>query len=283
MSENNEHKLRIDIDGVLKNRAPGLRRFLPRFVVRGLENLVCQDRLNHLLDTCGHLRDAEFSGAVLDYLHITRLVRGEENLPKENESHRVIYVSNHPLGGLDGMALIDYLSRKSPTGRVRFVVNDLLMAVEPLQGVFLPVNKHGGQSREAAEALETAMSGDDPIVIFPAGLCSRRQNGEIKDLDWNKMFVNKAIAYGRDVIPIHFSGRNSKFFYIFAQIRKRLFIPFNLEMVLLPREVFGNEGSTFEMTIGERIGHKSLKGGKESGETARRIKESVYRLSGRCR
>ncbi|MDE5647262.1 MAG: 1-acyl-sn-glycerol-3-phosphate acyltransferase [Muribaculaceae bacterium] len=277
-----DNRLRIDIDGVLKNRAPGLRKFLPRFVVGWIEQLICQKRLNEMLDVAGHLRDAEFSRAVLDYLRIKRVARGEEHLPGDNESHRVIYVSNHPLGGLDGMALIDYLSQKSPTGRVKFVVNDLLMAVEPLRGVFLPVNKHGGQSRDAASALEAAMAGDDPIVVFPAGLCSRRQNGEIMDLKWNKMFVNKAIAYGRDVIPIHFSGRNSKFFYIFAQIRKRLLIPVNLEMVLLPREVFGNEGSTFEMTIGERISHTSLQGGRYSGETARRIKDIVYGLSGGC-
>lgn len=274
----NNGVLRIDIDEVLSSRAPRFRRLLPRFVVRGVEALICQDRLNGLLESCGHLKDAEFCRGVLDYLGIKRVVRGEENLPKDGESHRVIYVSNHPLGGLDGMALIDYLSRKSGTGRVRFVVNDLLLAVEPLRGVFLPVNKHGGQSRESASAIDDAMKGDDPIVIFPAGLCSRRQKGVVKDLEWNKMFVNKAIAYGRDVIPIHFSGRNSEFFYTFANIRKRLFIPFNLEMVLLPREVFGNEGSTFTMTIGSRISHKLLRGGRDSGATARLVKETVYGL-----
>ncbi|MBD5198047.1 MAG: glycerol acyltransferase [Bacteroidales bacterium] len=282
MSDSGNEVLRIDVDGVLKNRAPGLWKFLPRFAVRGVEKLICQDKLNGLLEACGHLKDADFARAVLDYLKIKRVARGEENLPKKDESHRVIYVSNHPLGGLDGMALIDYLSKVSPSGRLKFVVNDLLLAVEPLRGVFLPVNKHGGQSRSAAEALEEAMKGDDPVVIFPAGLCSRRQKGKIEDLEWNKMFVNKAIAWERDVIPIHFSGRNSKFFYIFANIRKRLLIPVNLEMALLPREVFGNEGSTFEMTIGERISYKSLKGGKDSGDTARRIKKTVYSLSGGC-
>ena len=283
MNETDDKKLHIDIDEVLKSRVPKLRRFMPRFAVRCIERLVCQDKLNALLDFAGNLRDAEFCRAVLDYLKITRHVTGVENMPKENESGRVIFVSNHPLGGLDGMALIDYLGRMLHTGKVKFVVNDLLMAIEPLKGVFLPVNKHGGQSRTAADALDAAMRGDDPIVVFPAGLCSRRQKGgKIMDMEWNKMFVNKAITYGRDVIPIHFSGENSKFFYIFAKIRKRLFIPFNLEMVLLPREVFGNEGSAFEMTIGNRISCKSLKGGKESGETARRIKESVYRLSRRC-
>lgn len=275
----NGNIMRIDIEGILRSRMPKAKRFIPRFVVRLVERLICQERLNELLSLSGHLKGADFSRAVLDYLKIKIVVKGEHNLPKEGESQRVIYVSNHPLGGLDGMALIDYLSQVSPTGEVRFVVNDLLMAVEPLQDVFLPINKQGRQSRSSAETLDSAMKGDNPIVIFPAGLCSRRQNGEIKDLKWNKMFVNKAIAYERDIIPIHFSGQNSKFFYIFAQIRTRLRIPVNLEQILLPREVFGNEGVTFEIEIGERISRHSLKGGRESEETARQIKETVYKLS----
>lgn len=270
--------LRIDIDGVLRTRAAKLRRFMPRFVVKWLERLICQEKLNLMLEKSGHLKDADFCRAVLEYLNITRIIKGAENLPQDASGWRAIFVCNHPLGGLDGMALIDYLSKKSPTGRVRFVVNDLLMAIEPLRGVFLPVNKHGGQSRDAAEALEDAMSGDDPVIVFPAGLVSRLQEGEIKDLDWNKMFVNKAQTYQRDVIPMHFSGCNSRFFYKFANLRKRLRIPFNLEMVLLPREVFGNENSIFEITIGERIPHDTLEGGRQGWATAQKIKETVYKL-----
>lgn len=127
-------------------------------------------------------------------------------------------------------------------GEMKFVVNDLLTFVEPLRSIFLGINKHGDQSRDAVALLDQAFAGPAPIVMFPAGLVSRRQpDGSIADLRWQKMVVNKAISCQRDIIPLHFSGENSKFFYNFAHLRTSLGLKFNIEMARLPAEIFQRE------------------------------------------
>lgn len=270
--------MRIDLPAVLKAKLGKKARWVPRALVRRLERTICVNQLNELLEHNYPRRGADFCRGVFDDLDVTVRARGVENLP--DPSHRrVIIASNHPLGGLDGMALIDFFTRYFG-GKVHFLVNDLLMAVEPLSDVFVPINKHGAQSRDAMKRLDELFEGDDPILVFPAGLVSRLgANGEIKDLDWKKMFVNKAISSHRDIIPVHFSGHNSKFFYKFARRRKRIGLKFNVEMIYLPREVFRSRGKTFDITCGPIISRQTLKGGKDAAATAARIKEQVYSLA----
>ena len=269
--------LYIDLKSVVKSKLGSRSWLVPGFVVRKLEKTICADRLNWLLKHNHPKTGADFCRGVFDDLHVTIEASGVENLP--DPSHRrVMIVSNHPLGGLDGMALIDFFSNYFG-GTVYFIVNDLLMAVKPLNDVFVPINKHGSQSREASFRLESILNGDDPVIIFPAGLVSRLgDDGVIKDLEWKKMFVNKAISTRRDIIPVHFSGHNSQFFYKFARRRKRLGIKFNFEMLYLPSEVFKSEGKTFRITCGKTIDWQSLKGGKKALETAAKIKDIVYGL-----
>lgn len=270
--------MRIDIDAVLRDRAPGVRRFMPRWLVRCLERIICQDQLNEMLEVCRGKRDADFCRGVMEHLDIELEVKHADRLP--DPSHRrVTIVSNHPLGGLDGMALIDRVTAHWGPG-VKFVVNDLLMAIEPLRGTFIPINKHGSQSRGALNSLDSAMASDDPVIVFPAGLVSRHgADGVVKDLEWRKMFVNKSIQYHRDIIPIHFGGHNSGFFYKFARLRTRLGLKLNLEMVRLPAEVFKSRGSHYVMTVGEMIPWTQLEGGVEAAAQAAKIKETVYALS----
>lgn len=268
--------IRIDLQAVIKSRLGGRARMIPRFVVRRLEKLICQDQLNKLLADNFPLRGADFCEGVLRSLDVKLDVRGEESLPADP---RIIIASNHPLGGLDGMAMIAWLSRHY--GRpVHFVVNDLLMAVEPLQECFVPINKHGRQSRSSARSIDEALAGNDPVVIYPAGLCSRRQpDGTIADLAWNKMFINKAIESHRDIVPVHFGGHNSESFYRMADRRRRLGIKFNFEMILLPREVFRSAGSTFTLTVGDTVPWQSLRGGAKASEEAAALRQKVYSLT----
>lgn len=269
--------LHIDVDAVLRQRAPGVRRLMPGFVVRWLERVICQREMNDMLDYAAGKEGAEFSRAVLEHLDIRVDVEGADNLPSPSH-RRVTIVSNHPLGGLDGLALITWATDYWG-GQVKFVVNDLLMAVEPLQGVFVPINKHGAQSRHASSTLEEAMDADDPVIIFPAGLVSRRgKGGEIKDLEWRKMFLTKSRQKGRDIIPVHFNGRNSSFFYKFAQLRKKSGLRFNIEMVRLPREIFLSTGRTYTITIGKLIPHSELPVGSGVTGYIQKIKEYVYSL-----
>lgn len=248
-----EGPIRIDLEAVLRAK---MRRRLPRFVVRWLEQVICQKQLNDMLEYAYPRRGADFCRAVMEHLDISLRIVDEQLLPSA-ANRRVTIVSNHPLGGLDGMALIDYVARRYGCEPL-FVVNDLLMAVEPLSDVFVPINKHGSQSRRAALALEEAMAGERPVLVFPAGLCSRKIGGKITDLPWNKMFVQKSRQYGRTIIPLHFQAENSAKFYRTAMWRKRLHIPFNIEMALLPGEVFRSKGKTFSIICGSPVEPSTL-------------------------
>ena len=279
-----ENSLKIDVAEVLRSRMPRLSRLIPKSLVRWLERVICQDDMNRLLEENHGLTGAEFCRGVLGSLGISVDIKHAERLPAR-EDRRVIFVSNHPLGGLDGMALID-LIQQHYGGQVWFIVNDLLMAVKPLNDVFLPINKHGAQSRRAAGAIEEALAGNNPVIIFPAGLCSRmrrtsymgKHGTEVADLQWHKMFVNKSIQHHRDIIPLHFSGQNSPHFYKVARARKLLRVPINLEMIYLPQEVFKARGSKFTVTIGARLPWNSVAGGKDAQGSANSIRSMAYLL-----
>lgn len=281
MPMENEEILQINLDDIIRRRAPKAYRRVPRFAIAAVEKIICQEKLNRLLAANYHLKGVDFSHGILDYLGIKVDVKGVENLPApgDSEAWRVIFASNHPLGGLDGMALIDLLGSRAPERQIRFIVNDLLMNIPPLQSVFMPVNTMSGrQSRQGAERIDGVMQSNVPVAIFPAGLCSRLVDRRVQDLRWNKMFVAKALQYHRDIIPIHFEGRNSSFFYKFAKLRKMMRIPVNLEMSLLPREVFRNEQATFTITIGRRLNWQSLGHLREADLKAQQLRELVYAL-----
>lgn len=269
--------MQIDIDRVLRERIPGYYRYLPGRFVKWLEGVICQKGLNELLSHNGDMQGADFARGVINDLGVTYSLKG--TIPRP-DNPRVILASNHPLGGLDGLVLATVAAEIFPgRGVTKFIVNDLLEFVEPLRPIFLGVNKHGAQSREKAERIEEAFAGPDPMVMFPAGLVSRRgKGGVVADLAWHKMAVVKAISSHRDIIPVHFSGKNSEFFYKFARLRTRLGIPVNLEMARLPREVFLSRGAHFTITFGSPIPWETLRGGKEAAAQAEAIRNIVYDL-----
>lgn len=272
---NENQPIRLDVAEVVKSKLGDRAHFIPSFLLRPLATLICQDKLNDLLAKNFPRRGADFCEGVLDTLSVRLNVHGAEKLPADK---RIIVVSNHPLGGLDGMSMIAWFS-KHYESNVRFVVNDLLMAVEPLRECFVPVNKTGRQNRDYLAAIDGVMAADEPVVVYPAGLCSRlADNGEIADLRWQKMVVNKAIEYKRDIVPVYFDGRNSQLFYKVARWRRRLGLRFNFEMILLPREIFNSAGKVFTLTVGETVRWQSLRGGTSAQATADALRESVYAL-----
>ncbi len=266
--------MKIDVREVLRSKNPSLERFIPGFMISYLKRIVHQDEINDFLGKYGHLRDAEFIRAGLDFFGITCSVKGRENIPVAG---RYIFVSNHPLGGLDGLVFIHELSGHFPG--IRFPVNDILMNITNLSGIFLPVNKHGAQERSAARLLEEAYASDNQILYFPAGLCSRKRKGVIRDLQWHKSFIAKAVQYQRDVVPCHFSGRNSDFFYNLANIRKFLGIKANIEMLYLADELFRQKGKTINLSFGTPISWKTFDKTRKAGEWAEWVKSETYSLS----
>ncbi len=270
----NSEPMRIDVDKVLRTRLPRHYRYIPRFAVRWLERTICQDQLNAILLKMAGKNSVDAASAALTEMGITIDEKGLEQLPEG----RYMFVSNHPLGGLDGLALISLIGNRYER-HIKFLVNDLLMAVEPLRGVFLPVNKYGSQSRAAASQIEEALQSDNQFITFPAGLCSRMQpDGTIADLPWQKAAVNHAVNYQRDIVPIYFDACNSKFFYRFAKWRKKLGIKFNIELIFLPKEMIKQCGSTLHVIIGEPIPWTSLDARAPKKEAAR-LRDIVYSMA----
>ncbi len=269
-----DQPMKIDVDQVLRARLPKYYRHIPRFVVRWLERTICQDRLNTILQHMAGKDGVDAATAALDQMGITIEATGLDRLPQG----RYMFVSNHPLGGLDGLVLISLLGKRYDH-QIKFMVNDLLMAVEPLRDVFLPVNKYGSQSRAAATQIDEALASDKQFITFPAGLCSRMQpDGTIADLPWQKAAVAHAVNYHRDIVPVYFDARNSKFFYRFAKWRKKLGIKFNIELIFLPKEMIKQCGTTQRAIIGEPIPWDSLDNSHPKQEAAR-LREIVYSLA----
>lgn len=266
----------VDIDKVIKSKMGKKAKWVPGFLVSWLKHIIHQDEMNRYLWESRHLTGTEWLENTLEYLQTTLVVEGRENLPAPNDGRLYTFVSNHPLGGEDGVALGAVIGRHY-NGRFRYLVNDLLMNLPGLAPVCIPINKTGKQSRNFPAMVETGFQSDYHMLMFPAGLCSRKKNGIIRDIPWKKTFVTKSVEYQRDIVPIHFSGENSKFFYRLANFSDR-FLPFNLAMVFLVDEMYKNVGKTFEVKIGKPIPWQTFDKSRTPSEWAQYVQDIVYNL-----
>ena len=207
---------------------------------------------------------------------MTLKIEGKDNLPSPDDKRLYTFVSNHPLGGEDGVALGAIIGRHYD-GRFRYLVNDLLMNLPGLAPLCIPINKTGKQNRNFPAMVEAGFRSDNHMLMFPAGLCSRRHNGVIEDIRWSKTFISKSVEYQRDIVPIHFSGQNSNFFYRLANFSDR-YLPFNLAMLFLVDEMYKNVHKTFEIRIGKPIPWQTFDKSKTPMEWAQFVKRQVYLL-----
>lgn len=265
---------KIDVKSIIYSKNPALGRAIPGFVINYLKRIIHQEELNEFLVKYGHLRDSELIAAGLKHFEIKYTVTGTENIP---ESGRYIFVSNHPLGGLDGLVFIYELSKHFSD--IKFPVNDILTNIKNLSGIFLPVNKHGLQGKDAARMIEEAYSSDSQILYFPAGLCSRKKRGIISDLQWHKSFISKSIQHKRSIVPAFFSGRNSNFFYNLANIRKMLGIKANIEMLYLADEMFRQKDKEIRLIFGKPVSWETFDKTKSAIEWAEWVKTKTYDLN----
>ena len=269
-SENNI--LSVDIEKVIRGKSQKLADRLPRFVLNYIKKTIHQDEINRLLLENREYTGVEFASHILKDLDVSYRVHFSGKRPAPGG--RYIFVSNHPLGGLDGMILISYIG--SSFGDVKFIVNDLLMYIRPLAPVFVPVNKYGRMRHDNTRMFQETFDSDSQILYFPAGLCSRLIKGKVTDLDWKKTFVTKAIESRRDIIPMFFSGENSRRFYRLANLRKKLGIKVNIETFLLPDEMFRKKGSAFDLYIGQPIPYTTLTGDHTHKEWCDIIRQKCY-------
>lgn len=268
-----ENKNFIDIDEVIASKSPKLLKVIPQFLRNYLKRIVHQVEINEIIEKYGDKEGVEFIDEVLRMMNVAYTVDGLGNI---DANGRYLFASNHPLGGLDGMILIHLLGQKFES--VKFPVNDLLMHVKQLQSVFLPVNKHGAQLAQNARLLENSYASSTQILYFPAGLCSRRQKGEIADLEWKKSFITKSVKHHRDVVPVYFSGQNSNFFYNLAKLRTFLKIKVNLEMLFLVDEMFKQKEKNITVRIGQPIPFQTFNSKKRPAEWAKWVKNIAYQM-----
>ena len=266
--------LQIDVEKILAAKAGDKARYVPRFLVSYLKKIVHQDEVNEFLRKYHDKRGIDFVNAFMEYFNNTFEVNGLENLPKDR---LCTFVSNHPLGAQDGLGLA-YILGPHYKGKIKFLVNDLLMNIPHLAEFWVPINKTGKQARNFPQQVNAAFDSDNHIVMFPAGLCSRKRKGIIRDIDWKKTFVTKSVQSRRDIVPIHFEGENSKFFYRLANINKMLGIKFNIAMLYLSDEMFKNRDKKFKVTIGKPIPWQTFDKSKTPTEWAQHVKEIVYTL-----
>jgi len=267
----------VDIRELITAKNPKLARRLPNFLYRYLERILHLAEVNATIRAGRGLPGQDFARHILEEFGVTYDVRGLETLPTDG---RYLFASNHPLGGLDGVVLIDAIGRA--LGQVYFPVNDLLLVLPQFRDIFLPVNKHGNLSQNAAERLNTAYASAAQILYFPAGLCSRRSRRGIRDLEWKPNFVGKALEYNRTIVPIHFGGRNSNFFYNLAWLRKHLGIGANIEMLYLVDEMYRQRGAHLELRFGKPIPPTELAHlGSTRKEIAATLQRMVYTLGGK--
>jgi putative hemolysin len=266
----------ISVERTFANKNPKMAKRIPRFIFSYLKKTIHEDELNRLLYTHRHKRNLDFLRAiVMDEWNIKIKTNNFDSVELDG---RYIVSSNHPLGGLDGIALILALSEKRKD--IKFPVNDILMNIPTITDLFVPINKHKKKgSRENIDTINKAFESDAMMPYFPAGLVSRRRRFKhIKDLEWKKSFIIGARNYNRKILPVHIEGRNSRRFYNLANFRKFVGMKANIEMLYLVDEMMRQKNETITINFGNPIDPSVFDDRKTDMEWANLMREHCYML-----
>ncbi|MEO6884370.1 MAG: 1-acyl-sn-glycerol-3-phosphate acyltransferase [Bacteroidia bacterium] len=274
---NSQHKNHankfIDVENVIRKKNEKLLKFLPKAILNYIKKIVHENEINDFIEKNGDKKSFDFASAILKEFGVTVNMQGLENIP---EKGACIIASNHPLGGVDAIAMIQTLSEKRRD--LKFLVNDILLHIENMKSFFVPVNKHGRNSATAMSAMQQAYASEELTCIFPAGLVSRKQQGKIKDLEWKKSFITMAKKYERNIVPVYIEGQNTSFFYNLALWRKRLGIKANIEMFYLADEMYKQRNKTITLIFGKPIAYTVFDNSRSDMQWAQEMKEFVYLL-----
>jgi len=272
--EEQEHTIQeIDLDVIVREKAGKKARYIPQFVINLLKRIIHQEFINIYLRR-GYM-GVDFCKHCVEYVGVNVKVEGRENLPTDGRYYT--FVSNHPLGAIDGVTL-GWVIGEQYNGKIKYLVNDLLMSLKGLAPLCVPINKLGKQARNFPAMVESAFSGDNHVVMFPAGLCSRKMDdGQIRDVAWGKTFVTKSIQHQRDIIPIHFEGQLSNRFYRVARFCKKCHLP-NFAQILLPDEMYRSRGNTYTVKIGKPIAWQTFDKSHTAMEWAQWVQNKVYEI-----
>lgn len=264
----------IDIDKIITEKNPTLKKWLPGFILRYLKKILHQKEINAIIENSGDMNEVEFCNYVLKEFKITIETTGLENIPKTGG---IIFASNHPLGGMDALAIIkEVIPIRSD---IKFVVNDILLHLRQLKNLFIGVNKIGSNTKNNIANLNAEFAKPQSVFVFPAGLVSRKKKGVVKDLVWKKTFISRAKKFDKDVIPVFLDGELSNFFYRLSNIREKIGLKANIEMLYLVNELFKQKNKTLKLYFGKPISYSTFNKSKTDLEWAEFVKQEVYRLN----
>lgn len=264
----------VNIRKLIGDKNPRLLKWLPGFFFRYVERILHQDDINKFMASQPNANSYEFCKAVMEKFQVTLDISGIAHVPLPPEG--IIFASNHPLGGLDALAIITSLKEVRPD--IKFIVNDLLLNIKNLKDSFIGVNKVGRNASHSLKLVDEQFASDYATFIFPAGLVSRREKGVIRDLEWKKTFISKAKKYKKSVVPVYIEGKLSNRFYRLAAIRKALGIKLNIEMFYLADEFYKLQDTKMKITIGKPIPVETFDSSKSDREWAQWTKDQVYLL-----
>jgi len=263
----------VDLDKVIKQSDSKLLKSLPKFAVNKIKKIIKQEELNTLYLRHKEKSGIEFVNGLLQDFNINLKIEGTENLPKDG---KFVFVANHPLGGIDALAYLSAIEKFF--GKVISPSNELFMYVPNLHPLIVGINVFGRNTKEKISKMNEAFESDVQIMIFPAGEVSRKINGKIIDVQWQKTFITKSIQFKRDVIPAFISGQNTSFFYNLAKIRKNIGIKSYLETFYLPDEMFKKQNTTLVIRFGNPIPYQTFDNSKPQSEWAQYVNNMVYSM-----
>lgn len=263
----------IDIENVISKKNPKLLKALPSFILKYLKKKLHEDDINRFIAEHGNKLNFDFAEAILTEFGVHINVVGIENIPVKGG---FIIAANHPLGGLDGIAMIHALGKVRKD--IKLLVNDILLNLNNLKALFVPVNKVGRNSPEITDQIEKSYASDQALIVFPAGLVSRKQSVGIMDLEWKKSFINRARRHHKPIIPVFIQGNNSGFFYNFARLRKNIGIKANIEMFFLVDEMYKQKNKTITLIFGEPVPFETFTKENNDAFWAQKLKNHVYEM-----
>ncbi|MCD6112186.1 MAG: 1-acyl-sn-glycerol-3-phosphate acyltransferase [Bacteroidales bacterium] len=262
----------LNIEKIISSKNPKLYKKLPKFLINYLNRILHIKELNELLYFNRNKKNFDFVDAIIKKFGVKINVNGIENITGLT---RYIVASNHPLGGLDGLALMSTIGKVNKN--IVAPVNDFLMFLPNINNLMAPINKVGKNTQNVRKLIGVFNS-DKSIMYFPAGLCSRKISGKIVDLEWKKTFITQARKFKRNIIPVHIDGKNSNFFYNLANLRKFFKIKFNIEMLYLANEMFKQKNKNINITIGKPIDYRYFDKRYNDYVWAQKLKYFIYKL-----
>ncbi len=266
----------IDVECLLKKYLPEQEKHesaVFKATLALLKKLLRQEEINSFIERNRHLEGFEFNDAVLDYFDFSFRIsnRDRERIPDQG---RVIIVANHPIGSLDGLALLKLVSEIRSD--VKVVANSLLNQIDPLQSLFIGVNNMSGNAvhKKGLKEIQQALQQEQAVIIFPAGEVSRIKPNGVRDGKWKTGFVHLAKKTNSPVLPVYAHAKNSALFYSLSSIYR----PFGTFMLV--SEMFNKHDEGISFYIGNMVPWASMESLDLSNKAlAKRMRKQVYALA----